>query len=142
MSLFIHQPQHHPSTPPFALHPVPSTITLNASASVNTCRLAGIKKIPGQGEEKKEWRRERSKKRSGAEKRLGSGEVQLFQSWLGSWQKAKEGRQCNAVQIQGSIDAHWSIGLLGRRVREGGRSVCVCMGGLSALFFQSQAQRR
>lgn len=54
---------------------------------------------------------EQEKKR-GKDKRLGSGEVQLFQSWLGSWQKAREGRQCNAVQIQESIDAHWSIGLL------------------------------
>lgn len=91
MSLFIQQPQHHPSSPPFALHPVRHTITLNASASVNTRRLSGIKKIAEQGEEKKEWRREGSKKRSGAKKRLGPGEVQLFQSWLGSWQKAREG---------------------------------------------------
>lgn len=73
-SLFIQQPQHHPSTPPFALHPVLNTITLNASASVNTHRLSGIKKIARQGKEKKEWGRA---KRSGAEKRLGSGEVQL-----------------------------------------------------------------
>lgn len=112
MSLFIQQPQHHPSSPPFALHPVRHTITLNASASVNTRRLSGIKKIAEQGEEKKEWRREGSKKRSGAKKRLGPGEVQLFQSWLGSWQKAREGRQCNAVRIRESIDAHWTIGLL------------------------------
>lgn len=126
--MFIQQPQHHPSTPPFALHPVPHTITHNASASVNTRRLSGIKKIAEQGEEKREWRREGSKKRSGAKKRLDSGEVQLFQSWPGSWQKAREGRQCNAVRIQESIDAHWSIGLLvGGLGREDG-------GGLSALF--------
>lgn len=111
---------------PFALHPVPHTMTLNASASVNTRRLSCIKKIAKQGEEKKR-RREGSKKRSGAKKRLGSGEVQLFQSWLGFWQTAREGRQCNAVQIQESIDAHWSIGLM-------------VGGGVSALF--SKAKHR
>ncbi len=124
----------NPSTTPQLrlLHSIQScnTITLNASASVNTRSLSGIKKIAKQGEEKKEQTREGSTKRSGAKKRLGSGEVRLFQSWLGSWQKAREGRQCNAVRIRESIDAHWSIGLLVGGLGRGGYSV-----------FQSQAQR-
>lgn len=74
-------------------------------------------------------------KRSGAKKRLGPGEVQLFQSWLGSWQKARVGRQCNAVRIQESIDAHWSIGLL-----VGGLGRGEVGGRLSALF--SKAKHR
>lgn len=75
---------------------------------------------------------EQEKKR-GKEKRLGSGEVQLFQSWLGSWQKAREGRQCDAVRIQESIDAHWSIGLLEGGLGRGGSA--------KRSVFQSQAQR-
>lgn len=72
MSLFIRQPVQHPSTPPFALFPVPSTITLNASASVNTRRLSGIKKI-AQAERRKERMEEggeQEKKRSKEKIRL------------------------------------------------------------------------
>lgn len=50
----------------------------------------------------------------------GGALVKFNFSKAGSWQKARAGGQSSAVQIRGSIEAHWSIGLRAGGVRLGG----------------------
>lgn len=117
-SLFIQQPQHHPSTPPFALHPVLNTITLNASALVNTRRLSGIKKIAKQGEEKKEWRREgREKKKRSKEKiRLWwSTTFPKLAQFLAESQGKETMQRCADLRFYRRSLEHWAIGKEGWR---------------------------
>lgn len=118
-SLFIQQPQHHPTTPPFALHPAPHTITLDASASANTRRLSGIKKIASR--EKKRKNGEGGEK----EKKLSKEKIRLWWSttfsklarFLAEGQGRETMQRCVDPGIYRRSLEHWAIG---RRVGGGG----------------------
>lgn len=134
MSLFIQQPQHHPSTPPFALHPVSNTINPQCQCIGKYSQALWHKENSraGRRKERMEEGGEQEKKR-GREKKIRLWWSTTFPKLAGllaegQWRETMQ--RCADPGIYRRPLEHWAIG---RRVSEG-------RGGVSALF--SKAKHR